>query len=362
MQDDIFWMNRALDLAARGKTSTQPNPRVGCVIVKDGEIISEAWHEQAGMPHAEALALQAAGERAAGATVFVTLEPCSHFGRTPPCADALIAAQVARVVIACQDPNPQVAGRGMAKLQAAGIEVTVGVCQAQAERLNRGFFQRMRHHRPWITLKMAASLDGKIALANGKSQWITSAASRLDVQAFRAQHAAILSTYNTVSRDLARLTVRDVPCTRAPWRLVLDSEARADLTLPVFSQEAKTVWIVADDAPVKTAQAQDLGIEIWRLPRAKRGLDLHALAQKMADAELNEVMTEAGATLNGALLAAGLADGVRLYLAPKFLGDRAQSLLQLPELLDLSQACALEIEHVARLGDDLVLDARMVQR
>lgn len=363
MIHDEIWMQRALALAERGRWTTSPNPRVGCVIVQSGAVVGEGWHEKAGEPHAEVFALQQAGERAKGATVYVTLEPCSHFGKTPPCADALIQAGVSRVVIAMKDPNPKVAGNGINRLKAANIAVEVGLFEEDAYRLNRGFILRMTQQRPLITLKLAASLDGKIALSNGKSQWITGERARHDVQQFRATQCGILTTIATASRDLARLTVREVKCDRAPVRLVLDSTGSADSNLPIFSNEARTVLIVGEHAVISTEIWQEKGVDIWRLPLDSMGrIELNALMSAMNSAQLNEVMTEAGAVLNGALLTSGFADCLRLYLAPKLFGSGAQSLLQVPDFKEISDSFSLKMHKIFSLGDDVCIEADILRK
>jgi diaminohydroxyphosphoribosylaminopyrimidine deaminase/5-amino-6-(5-phosphoribosylamino)uracil reductase len=322
-------MARAFELAARGARTTQPNPRVGCVIVRDGAIVGEGWHQRAGEPHAEVFALREAGERARGATAFVTLEPCNHHGRTPPCTEALIAAGIAEVVFASGDPNPEVDGRGRARLHEAGIRVRQGVMQAEGEQLNRGFFARMRRGRPWLRLKMAASLDGRTALANGASQWITSDAARADVQQWRAESAAILSTAATVLADDPRLDVRLPDSERQPLRVILDSKQRLQGTERVFAPPGEVLHLTGDRA---------LG---------------EVLAELAAVHHINEIWTEAGPTLAGALLAGDWVDELVLYLAPCLLGPDARPLAHLPTLTQLADAQRWTLQDLRQIGPDI---------
>lgn len=322
-------MARALALAARGVCSTHPNPRVGCVIARDGEILGEGWHERSGEPHAEVFALRAAGSRARGATAYVTLEPCNHQGRTPPCTEALIDAGIAEVVFACGDPNPQVNGRGRARLQAAGIRVREGLMQAEGEQLNRGFFARMRRGRPWLRLKLAASLDGRTALASGESQWITSTAAREDVQRFRAESAAILSTANTVLADDPRLDVRMPDTRRQPLRVILDSRSRLQGTERVFAPPGEVLHL-----------------------RGVRSLS-ETLALLANDHQINEIWTEAGPTLAAGLLAAGCVDELVLYLAPCLLGPDARPLAHWPSLARLADVTRWQVQDLRQIGPDV---------
>jgi diaminohydroxyphosphoribosylaminopyrimidine deaminase/5-amino-6-(5-phosphoribosylamino)uracil reductase len=326
---DRLAMTRAFELAALGARTTQPNPRVGCVIARDGEIIGEGWHQRAGEAHAEVFALREAGERALGATAYVTLEPCNHHGRTPPCTEALIAAGIAEVVFASGDPNPEVDGRGRARLQDAGIRIRQGVMQEEGERLNRGFFARMRRGRPWLRLKMAASLDGRTALANGESQWITSPEARADVQQFRAESAAILSTANTVLADDPRLDVRLPDTERQPLRVLLDSRGRLTGRERVFSPPGEVLHLTG---------ALGLGERLTQLAHA------HAV---------NEVWTEAGPTLAGALLAGDWVDELVIYLAPCLLGPDARPLAHWPQLAQLADARRWQIQDLRQIGSDI---------
>lgn len=353
-------MVRALALARRGLKTTTPNPRVGCVIAHGARIVGEGWHHRAGEPHAEALALRQAGEAARGATAYVTLEPCAHTGRTPPCADALIRAQVARVVLAQPDPNPQVAGKGAAKLRAAGIAVEAGLLQAEAWALNLGFFSRMVRARPWLRLKVAASLDGRTALANGESQWITGDAARRDGHRFRARACAVLTGIGTVLADNPRLDVRGIRCTRQPVRVIVDSRLRTPPDAALFAGAAP-VWIahVAGANAEAGARLQAAGAQLLALPANREGqVDLPALMQALAAREINEVHSEAGARLNGALLAAGLADEVLAYVAPVLLGDAARAACVLPQYAALAQAPRLHNALWRAVGEDMRLLAQ----
>lgn len=342
-------MARALQLAAKGSNTSFPNPRVGCVIAKNGEVLAEGWHVRAGESHAEVLALQQAGDKTKGADVYVTLEPCSHFGRTPPCADALIAAGVARVWVAMRDPNPQVAGAGIARLRAAGIAVEVGLLQAQAAALNRGFVSRMRRRRPFVSVKLGASLDGRTAMASGESQWITSQPSRADVHRRRASAGAVLTSAKTVMDDDPQLTVRlpDVVCERQPDRIVLDRAARLGADAAVWKQGARRFWV--------TAQAGDAFVGVTRLAAeaTEQGFDLENVLRQLADQQINEVMVEAGAGLSGAFVQAGLADEVLIYMAPCLLGHEAQAMALLPGLEHLRQRVELVFSDIRQLGPDL---------
>jgi diaminohydroxyphosphoribosylaminopyrimidine deaminase/5-amino-6-(5-phosphoribosylamino)uracil reductase len=344
-------MARALRLAERGLNTTTPNPRVGCVLVKDGRIVGEGWHQRAGEPHAEPLALRAAGTAARGATAYVTLEPCCHHGRTPPCADALIDAGIARVVAAMRDPNPLVAGEGLARLSLAGLDVACGLMEAAAQELNLGFVSRMTRGRPWLRLKVAASLDGKTALANGKSQWITGTEARRDAHAWRARSCAILTGSGTVRDDDPSLTVRDVPCSRQPLRVVVDSRLQTPPAAKVLA---------GGNALVFSAVAGSLpGAEVVALPDGNGRVDLAAMMRELGRRGINEVLAEGGMRLNGALLEAGLADELLIYQAPILLGDAGCGMFGLPELADLALASRLRIVDERRVGPDRRLVARL---
>lgn len=354
---DHAWMARALQLARKGLYSTHPNPRVGCVIVADGERVGEGWHVRAGEPHAEVHALRQAGERARGATAYVTLEPCSHHGRTPPCAEALVKAGVGRVVAAMQDPNPQVAGRGLQLLRSAGIEVASGVLEAEACELNCGFIKRMESGLPFVRAKLAMSLDGRTAMASGESQWITGPAARAEVQRLRARSSVVLTGADTVLMDAARLTVRgtelglDAETTalalqRPPLRVLVDGRRRVPLDAPFFQ---------AGPALVATAMSGDAeacrvgGHELLVL--GQRQVDLTALLRELAARGANEVLIEAGPRLVGAFARLGLIDEYQLFMAAKFLGSSARPLLELP-LERMSEARELKIVDIRAVGDD----------
>lgn len=363
MHNDEFYMARAFELARLGRFTTAPNPNVGCVIVRDGEIVGEGYHLRAGEPHAEVHALRMAGERARGATAYVTLEPCSHHGRTPPCADALVAAGVARVVAAMQDPNPEVAGRGLYKLQQAGIDVRHGLMLSDAEAVNPGFLKRMRTGFPYVQLKLGASLDGRTAMASGESQWITSPQARQDVQRLRAQSAAILSTSATVLADDPSLTVRwdelDAATQslyprenlRQPLRIILDSRNRVTPQHRVGRAPGAT-WL-ARLQPDDRSWPQD--VEQLTFPAHGGGVDLVVMMMQLAKRQVNSIWVEAGAALSGALLQAGLVDELILYIAPKLMGDNGRGLCQLPGLERLADAPEFVFSEVRQIGPDLRL-------
>ena len=358
---DSIFMDRALQLAERGLYTTTPNPRVGCVIVKDGRIIGEGWHEKAGEPHAEVIALCSIGNTPLlGATVYVTLEPCSHFGRTPPCADALVAAGVSRVVVAMQDPNPLVAGQGLAKLRAAGISIDCGLREAPATELNIGFVSRMRYGRPLVRVKIACSLDGKTALANGQSQWITCAPARADGHHWRARSCAVLTGIGTVIDDNPRLTVRDVvgvvAPVRQPLRVIVDSNLRTPIDSAVLG--AGTLIASATVDAERTAALESAGAEVIALPNAAGKVDLLKLLQALAARGINEVLVEAGARLNGALLDAGLIDELLIYQAPMILGDDARGMFDCTTLTALSDAKQWRIVERRTIGEDSFFRAR----
>jgi len=352
-------MARALALAARGLTTTTPNPRVGCVLVgADGRIVGEGWHERAGAPHAEVVALQAAGAAARGACAYVTLEPCSHFGRTPPCADALIAAGVVRVVAAMEDPNPLVSGRGMERLRANGIQTAVGLLAEEARELNIGFVSRMTRARPWLRLKAAATLDGKTALANGTSQWITGPAARRDGHRWRARACAILTGIGTVREDDPRLNVREVACERQPLRVLVD--ARLDVAPDAKILDGGHCLIAtAIDDPQRRARLEAHGAELVVLPNAAGKVDLAALLHELARRGCNEVHAEAGFKLNGSLLREGLVDELLLYVAPMLVGDHAQGLFNLAAMSSLGEAVRLRVHDLRQIGEDLRIVARL---
>jgi diaminohydroxyphosphoribosylaminopyrimidine deaminase/5-amino-6-(5-phosphoribosylamino)uracil reductase len=354
---DHVHMAQALRLAGHGLYTTQPNPRVGCIIARGEQVLGQGWHQRAGEPHAEVFALREAGEQARGATAYVTLEPCAHWGRTPPCADALVAAGVARVVVAAEDPFPQVDGHGMAKLRAAGIAVETGLMRAAARELNIGFFSRIERKRPWVRVKLAMSLDGRTALANGASVWITGDAARADVQRWRARSSAILSASGTVLADDPRLTVRGLSSEaggavafKPPMRVILDRHLRTPAGSHVLDGEVETLFLHAGDAAV--ADDRFANVERIVVDEKHDTLDLHAVMALLAERHCNEVHVEAGPTLCGALFAAGLADELLLYVAPVLLGDAARPLLALPTLTEMADRWHLEALDQRQVGAD----------
>jgi diaminohydroxyphosphoribosylaminopyrimidine deaminase/5-amino-6-(5-phosphoribosylamino)uracil reductase len=355
---DSQWMAQALRLAELGLYTTSPNPRVGCVLVKQNKVVGEGWHERAGEPHAEVHALRAAGKLAKGATAYVTLEPCSHFGRTPPCADALIVAGVDRVVVAMHDPTPLGAGQGLQKLRATGIAVECGLMETAARELNIGFVSRMTRGTPWVRSKIAASLDGRTALANGASKWITGEAARRDVQHWRARSCAVLTGIGTVVADDPQLNVREISCARQPLRVVLDSELRISLEAKIL-QGGKTLIYTASSDVAKQQAIKACGADVVTLAGADGKVNMSAVMQDLAQRGINEVLVEAGRTLNGALLNAGLVDELVLYLAPQLLGDAARGLADLGELTYLQQRVALQWNDVRQVGDDLRIVAKL---
>lgn len=355
---DHGMMARALQLAERGLWSTSPNPRVGCVLVRDSQIVGEGWHEKAGESHAEVHALQMAGDKAKGATAYVTLEPCSHHGRTPPCAEALIAAGVTRVVAAMSDPNPLVAGKGLALLQAAGIETASGLLENEARELNIGFVSRMTRGRPWLRLKVAGSLDGKTALNNGTSQWITGPQARRDGHAWRARACAILTGIGTVRDDDPQLLVRDVETTRQPLRVIVDSRFEIPLTARILRDgPVMVVGAVENAEKIEMLRSAGNFVEILKNPDGK--VDLKALLELLAQRGINEVHAEAGFKLNGSLLREGLVDELLLYLAPCLIGHDASGLFNLPELTTLDDRRRLQIRDLRQVGEDIRLIARL---
>lgn len=354
---DHGMMARALQLAERGLWTTSPNPRVGCVLVRDRQIVGEGWHEKAGEAHAEVHALRAAGELARGATAYVSLEPCSHYGRTPPCAEALIAAGVSRVVAAMRDPNPLVAGRGLAMLQAAGIETACGLLENEARELNIGFVSRMTRGRPWLRLKVAGSLDGKSALNNGVSQWITGPDARRDGHRWRARACAILTGIGTVRDDDPSLTVRDVETSRQPLRVVVDSRLETPLTAKILQGGPVLIAAALEDA-AKAEALRAAGAEILILPNAAGKVELPDLLQALGQRGINEVHAEAGFKLNGSLVREGLVDEFLLYYAPCLIGHNAAGLFNLPELSTLEGKQKLQIRDLRQIGEDIRIIAR----
>ncbi len=355
---DTEYMQRALRLAERGLFTTDPNPRVGCVVVRDNAIMGEGWHQRAGEPHAEILALQQAGNRASGATVYVTLEPCSHHGKTPPCADALVSAGVSKVVAAMRDPNPEVAGSGFENLRSRGVTVESGLLEHEARALNPGFIKRMESGRPFVRIKMAMSLDARTAMASGESQWISAEASRADVQRLRARSSVILTGVDTVIHDDPSLNVRLSAAAlgiegnvRQPDRVVLDSQLR-------FPPDAKMLALEGNTTVLTVAQnEQKLSCDVVRLEPVDGTLDLHRVFDWLNGLQANEVQVEAGATLCGALLKSKLVDEIVVYMAPHVMGSDARGLFNIPGLENMADRIRLEFIDVRRIGEDLRITA-----
>ncbi len=352
-------MRRALELAARGLYSTHPNPRVGAVLVRDQQIVGEGWHERAGEPHAEPLAIRAAGERARGSTAYVTLEPCCHHGRTPPCVDVLLAAGVRRVVFAVGDPNPRVNGGGAKLLRQAGVQVESGLLGKEASELNAGFLLRMREGRPFVRLKSAASLDGRTALANGKSRWITSDEARADVQHWRARSSVVLTSADTVIADDPRLDVR-IDSPRQPLRALLDRRRRVRKTAKILAPPGEALVFTAASKTKSVKKGSDrLGAARVETVRTLRGhLDLKSVLGRLAELEANEVLVEAGPKLSGAMLAAGLVDEWVLYVAPRLLGQHGRPLAHLAKLARLDASPRFSLIDSQTIGPDLRLRLR----
>ncbi|MCS7100646.1 MAG: bifunctional diaminohydroxyphosphoribosylaminopyrimidine deaminase/5-amino-6-(5-phosphoribosylamino)uracil reductase RibD [Burkholderiaceae bacterium] len=356
---DHRFMSRALELARHAMFHATPNPRVGCVIVRDNRILGEGFTQPPGANHAEIEALLDArrrGHDVHGATTYVTLEPCAHFGRTPPCATALIEARIARVIAAVEDPNPQVAGRGLAMLRAHGIDVRCGLLAAEATELNIGFFSRMTRGRPWVRLKIAASLDGKTALSNGVSQWITSEAARRDGHAWRARACAVATGIGTVQKDDPQLTVRLVQTTRQPLKVLIDSRLQVQPAARLFDGHPVLVVCAFAD-PQKVARLREKNAEVIELPNDDGKVDLPQLLRELARRGVNELHVEAGYQLNGSLVQEGCVDELLVYLAPLLLGE-AQGMIKLPALSALAQGRRLAFHEVAQVGSDVRLLAR----
>jgi diaminohydroxyphosphoribosylaminopyrimidine deaminase/5-amino-6-(5-phosphoribosylamino)uracil reductase len=369
-QTDLALMARALKLAKRGLYTTDPNPRVGCVLAKDGQVIGEGWHRRAGEPHAERLAIDAAGDAARGATAYVTLEPCCHQGRTPPCTDALLEAGVGRVVVGMEDPNPIVRGRGLGRIRAAGIEALTGVLEGPCRALNPGFEKRMRLGLPLVRVKLAASLDGRTAMASGESRWITSDDARADVQWLRARSSAIVTGIGTVLADDPSLNVRLSPDSipaldagepvRQPLRVILDSRLRMPLNAKMLPLPGATLIATCEDDPRRIAAATSAGAEVWVGPADAAGqIELEALLRYLAEREINEVLVEAGPTLAGAVVQKRLADELVLYLAPHLMGSDARGLFRLEGVSQMSDRLPVELVEVRQVGRDLRLRARL---
>ena len=353
---DLAFMQRALALTERGRDTCTPNPNVACVLAKDGRVIGEGWHERAGEAHAEVRAIENAKEATDGATAYLTLEPCAHQGRTGPCVEALVKARVSRVVAALEDPNPQVKGRGFARLREAGIQVDVGLMAEEAREAHRGFLMRMLRGRPWMRMKAASSLDGRIALANGESKWITGDEARCDVHRLRARSCAMLTGIGTVRADDPELTARLVPCRRQPRRVVIDNSLDLPLSAKILQGEAPLILTVSDDAS-RRAALEAKGAEVVRVPGEGKS-DLAAVARFLAERGFNEVTVETGGKLMGSLLASGVVDELVIYYAPSILGDKGQALFVMPEITRLPDAPRAKIVDVRTVGEDLRVTAR----
>ena len=362
---DHEYMSLALLLAERGLYTTTPNPRVGCVLVNNGQIIGQGAHLKAGEPHAEIMALRDAEAKfpnlIQGADAYVTLEPCCHFGRTPPCTDALIKAGVNRVIVAMQDPNPQVAGNGLAKLAAAGIETQHGLMEAQARELNAGFISRMTQKRPFVRVKIAASLDGKTALANGESKWITGEAARKDVQHWRARSCAILTGIGTVLADHPKMNVRHIPNARQPLRVVVDSQLRISPQAEILAG-GNTLIAYVSDAERKAEALSKSGAELIKVESSEGKVCLKQLLSHLAERGINEVMVEAGQTLNGALLTLNLVDEFVFYYAPTLLGSNARGMLAIPALESMQNRTELSLIEVRQFGQDIRVRAKPISK
>ena len=365
MSRDREFMSRALALAARGLYTTTPNPRVGAVLVRDGRIIAEGFHEKAGGPHAEVMALHGAKAvegAARGADLYVTLEPCSHQGRTPPCTAALIEAGVKRVVAAMQDPNPQVAGSGFARLREAGIAVASGIMESEARELNIGFVSRMTRGRPWVRMKVAASLDGRTALANRKSQWITGEAARTDGHAWRARACAVLTGFGTVRDDDPQLTVRMVRTPRQPLRVLIDSRLETPPAAKLFDKGADGGGVLVFAGRDEVARRHALearGAEVVVLPNAEGKVNLPSMLAELARRGVNELHVEAGTRLNGSLLEEGCVDELLIYLAPRLIGGTGLGMFDLSGMTELAQTPMLRMGEITRVGEDVRILARI---
>ncbi len=364
-QQDEYFMAQALQLAEHGLYTTDPNPRVGCVLTKNGAVIAIGWHHCAGQPHAEINALVQAGDQACNATAYVTLEPCSHTGKTPPCCEALVNAGVTRVVSAMQDPNPLVSGNGFAYLRAAGIEVKVGVCEQQARQLNLGFVKRMEHGLPWVRCKMAMSLDGRTAMNSGESKWITGPDARGDVQRLRARSSAIITGIGSILQDDSSLNVRNDELLvtnagkikhRQPLRVIIDSKFRIPLTAKVLQQPGESLVIGAHNNAAKI-KLDKAGVNTMLCKNIAGQVDLSDVVLKLAQQQCNELMVEAGSTLSGAFLQAGLIDELIVYMAPKLMGNTAMPLFKLPGLEKMADQIKLDIKDIRRIGGDWRIQA-----
>lgn len=356
---DCEFMARALVLARRGVYTAHPNPRVGCVIVRDNRVVGEGWHRRTGEAHAELLALEVAGAAAKGATAYVTLEPCAHHGKTPPCAEALVEAGIGAVVVAMQDPCDAVDGSGLDRLRQAGIAVRVGLMSDDALRLNEGFVSRMTRKRPFVRLKMAASLDGCTAMADGESQWITGPEARADVQRLRASSGAVMTGIGTVLADDPALTVREESLVvegMQPLRVVLDNHLRMPLSARMLAAPGKTAVFCISDGDRN--RLEDSGASIHVVPSRQHNTDLHAVLARLAEFEINDVLAEAGHTLAGSLLAAELVDELVIYQSPHIMGSQTQGMFSTPAWRNMSQRMRLDIVDMRRVGADTRVTAR----
>ena len=353
--DDDRFMAHALRLARRGINTTHPNPAVGSIVVKNGRVVGEGWHQVAGQPHAEILALRQAGKQARGATLYVTLEPCSHHGRTPPCVKAIVKSGIQRVVVAIADPDPRVNHSGISELKGAGLEVRVGPGRAEAGTINRGFLKRVTTGIPWVTLKMASSLDGKTAMLDGESQWITSEAARRDAHQWRAQSSAIMTGVGTVLRDDPNMTARLDGVQRQPLRVVLDSNLSTPATAKILSNDGNVLIItsVSGDEPVENRVMDS--VEVIRCPASRGKVDLHAAMHELGRREMNTVLLEAGPRLSGSMIEQGLVDEVIVYLSPDLLGSRTRGMFDIPGVRHLADRIFLEYRDVVAVGRDLRL-------
>ncbi len=368
--NDQYYMAYALNLAKRGLWTTDPNPRVGCVIVQEGEIVGEGWHQVAGEPHAEIYALQMAKEKAKDATCYITLEPCCHQGRTPPCTDTLIKAGLSRVVVAMMDPNPLVFRKGIEQLSKAGIMVNTGILSHDAEQLNPGYLMRMRHKRPYIRSKLGMSLDGRTAMASGESKWITSQDARRDVQCLRARSSAIMTGAGTVLADDPQMTVREaeLPCElepaksiKQPLRVVIDTHLSTPAEARMLTLPGETVIFTASDSTSAKVILEKAGARVIHLPNREREVDLPALCQLLAEEyEVNELLMETGATLSGAMLRAGLIDEMKIYMAPILMGNKTRGLFDLPNIESLEQQVPLDIVDIRAVGRDWRITAKPI--
>lgn len=362
---DNEFMSRAIRLAKKGLYTTHPNPRVGCVITKDDTIVGEGWHKKSGEGHAEVNALMQAGKQAQGATAYVTLEPCCHTGKTPPCTDALIKAGIKRVVAAMQDPHKKVAGKGFHFLETAGIDVEVGLLEQQAQLLNPGFIKRMQQGRPFVRMKMAMSVDGRTAMASGESKWITSESARNDVQHWRAQSSAMLTGIGTILYDDPSLTVRlnDVGLNKVvieqPLCVILDSRLQLPTDAKVIQEQDEILVFTSSTDQYKIESLEEVGVQVVCVDKGGSGLDLEQILQHLGSLEINEVMIESGATLAGSFIESGLVDELIIYMAPVLMGDQARALFHLPGIQQMNQKIALNIKEMRQFGEDFRIIATL---